>query len=82
MFSPKRFEVSFSNDGIAFSNSLSSKHSTKVNAKNSFIDTLTLHTKQKARFIKVNIKGIKKIPEGHPGVGNPGWIFIDEIIIN
>ncbi len=82
VFCPKLFETSFSTDGLSYSQPISSKASTRVNDKNNFIDTINLQTKQKAQFIKINIKGIKKIPEGHPGVGNPGWIFIDEIIIN
>lgn len=81
VFSPKKFEVSFSNDGTSFGKSISSKTSTSINEKQNFTDTLTIQTKQKARFIKVNVKGIENIPEGHPGVGNSGWIFIDEIII-
>ena len=82
VFCPKLFEASFSTDGLSFSNAISSKTSTRMNDNNNFIDTLTIQCKQKARFIKLKIKGIDKIPEGHPGVGNPGWIFIDEIIIN
>lgn len=81
VFSPKLFEVSFSNDGLSFSNTIQSKASTKTNAKHNFTDTLTIKTKQKTQFIKVNIKGINNIPKGHEGTGNPGWIFIDEIII-
>lgn len=81
VFSPKMFEISFSNDGVAFSKSISSNTSTRINDKNSFTETLTIQTKQKAQFIKINIKCIEKIPKGHPGVGNPGWLFIDEIII-
>lgn len=82
VFCPKIFEASFSADGLSFSNVISSKTSTRINDNNNFIDTLTIKSKQKARFIKVKITGIDKIPEGHPGVGNPGWVFIDEIIIN
>ena len=32
-----------------------------------------------ARFVKVYAKNIGTIPEWHPGNGNPGFIFIDEI---
>ncbi|MFD1614885.1 sulfatase-like hydrolase/transferase [Gelatiniphilus marinus] len=81
VFSPKLFEISFSNDGLTFSNTIQSETSTKINTKHNFIDTLTIQTKQNAQFIKVNIKGIKNIPEGHEGASNSGWIFIDEIII-
>ena len=82
VFSPKQFDVSFSTNGLSFSKSISSKSSEKTNDNTNFTDTLSIQSKQKTRFIKVSIKGIDKIPEGHPGFGNPGWIFIDEIIIN
>ncbi|WP_341216130.1 sulfatase-like hydrolase/transferase [uncultured Wocania sp.] len=81
VFCPKLFDVSFSNDGISFSKTIQSKSSTKINTKHNFTDALTIQTKQKAQFIKVKIKGIKNISKEHEGVGNPGWIFIDEIII-
>ncbi len=29
--------------------------------------------------IKIVIRGIKSLPEWHPGKGRPGWLFIDEI---
>ena len=32
-----------------------------------------------ARYIKVEIKGIKTCPSWHYGVGNPCWFFIDEV---
>lgn len=32
-----------------------------------------------ARFIKISIKNIGKIPESNPGAGNNAWIFLDEI---
>lgn len=29
--------------------------------------------------IKIILRGIKSLPEWHPGKGQPGWLFIDEI---
>ncbi len=81
VFGPKQFEASFSDDGVFFNKPVLSNISREIMDKINFTDILTMQTKQKTRYIKVRIKGIEKIPEGHPGVGNPGWIFIDEIII-
>jgi len=36
-------------------------------------------TSVNARYIRVQAKNIGTIPEWHPGAGNPGFIFIDEI---
>lgn len=29
--------------------------------------------------VKIIVKGVRSIPESHPGKGTPGWLFIDEI---
>ncbi|MNR57913.1 hypothetical protein D3C85_1787820 [compost metagenome] len=39
------------------------------------------NTKEKIKFIKVDITNIEKLPGWHPGAGNPAWMFSDEIII-
>jgi uncharacterized membrane protein len=32
--------------------------------------------------IKIRVKPISKLPSWHPGVGNKGWVFVDEILLN
>ncbi|WP_449436423.1 hypothetical protein [Pedobacter steynii] len=32
--------------------------------------------------IKIVGKNFKKLPEWHPGKGQPAWLFIDEIFLN
>ncbi|MDT8394070.1 MAG: family 20 glycosylhydrolase [Bacteroidales bacterium] len=34
-----------------------------------------------ARYIKIAAKNPGLCPEWHPGAGNPGWVFIDEIVV-
>lgn len=34
---------------------------------------------QSARFIRVVAHNYGKLPESHPGQGNPAWLFVDEI---
>ncbi len=33
----------------------------------------------RARYFKVKIENYGKLPEWHPGAGNPAWLFVDEI---
>ena len=40
---------------------------------------IKLSKKINAQKMKIMLTGIKSLPEGHPGKGQPGWIFIDEI---
>lgn len=35
----------------------------------------------KARYIKVEVTGLKTCPHWHYGVGNPCWFFIDEVTV-
>ena len=37
--------------------------------------------KQKARFMKIEIKNIGTIPDGEPDEGNAGWLFVDELSV-
>jgi hypothetical protein len=34
-----------------------------------------------ARFIRITAKCRMSLPADHPGVGNPAWIFVDEIVV-
>ena len=35
----------------------------------------------KARYIKVEVKGIGLCPDWHYGVGYPAWFFMDEVSV-
>jgi hypothetical protein len=32
-----------------------------------------------ARYVRLFVEGVKDCPEWHYGVGNPCWMFIDEV---
>ena len=81
IYIPQLVEVSFSNDGHSFYNEKETSGSSKFSQNDSSTGLLVVDINTKGRFIKINIKGIDKIPKDNPGAGNPGWFFIDEIII-
>lgn len=37
---------------------------------------------QTAQYLKIIARNIGKIPEGKPGAGKPGWLFVDEIAVD
>ncbi|MCX2452431.1 chitobiase/beta-hexosaminidase C-terminal domain-containing protein [Pedobacter sp. PLR] len=37
---------------------------------------------QNITYLKIVVKNLKKLPEWHPGKGQPAWVFIDEILLN
>jgi hypothetical protein len=34
-----------------------------------------------ARYIRVEVEGIKTCPSWHYGVGYPAWFFLDEVVV-
>lgn len=47
-----------------------------------FVDaTLELSSPCQARFVRIDIEATKQCPHWHYGVGNPCWVFLDEISI-
>jgi hexosaminidase len=81
VFAPRYFEVSFSDNGVNFDHLTRSETPEKLLEKGNYTDKLSLALQQKSRYLKIRIKGIGEIPENFSGEGNPGWFFIDEIII-
>ena len=46
------------------------------------IQTLSIdHIKNNYRYVKINAKNIKTVPDWHEAAGSDAWIFVDEIII-
>ncbi|WP_316814529.1 FN3 associated domain-containing protein [Pedobacter nyackensis] len=37
---------------------------------------------QNVSYLKIVVKNLKKLPDWHPGKGQPAWVFIDEILLN
>lgn len=37
---------------------------------------------QNITYLKIVVKNLKKLPDWHPGKGEPAWVFIDEILLN
>ncbi len=34
-----------------------------------------------ARFVRFDVRGVAKIPDGMAGAGQPSWIFLDEVVV-
>ena len=44
-------------------------------------DSTTTAPPFQTRFIRITAKCRMSLPSDHPGVGNPAWIFVDEIVV-
>ncbi len=82
IFLPQSVIYQISNDGKNFTEIGSIQNTISVDEKNTIIKNFTLYFAiQKARYIKVIAKNIGVCPKGHPGEGQPAWLFADEIVV-
>lgn len=83
IFNPVNMKVEVSEDGRNFTEVAYAEYETipNNNEGNGRIEyTLNFEPTQK-RYIKVSADVVMSIPEWHGGAGNPGFLFIDEIIV-
>lgn len=84
-FMPKSVTYSISDDGKNYTQiGKDSKEETKDyrTGKVSFVEyKVESPTKLKARYVKVDIEGVKVGPNWHAGIGMPIWVMMDEIEI-
>ncbi|HEX5150468.1 MAG TPA: family 20 glycosylhydrolase [Parafilimonas sp.] len=74
-----KFEVS--NDGKDFTEIKTINNTIALNELSAIKDFVADFPEQKARYIRVTAKALDALPKGHPGEGQPAWIFTDEIIV-
>jgi alpha-L-fucosidase len=80
IFRPKLVEFFISDDGKNFKNIFSQKLEKPMNDSEQIIPVSFNYT-CKARFVKVRAINSGPIPEWHPAIGEPSWLFVDEIVI-
>ncbi len=82
IFFPSRIEVYAGNDLQSMKkyeqrNLPPTDRDREIKIKNFIVDV----SQVKARYIKVVLKNIKKLPSWHEGAGADAWIFVDEIMV-
>ncbi|WP_299557267.1 sulfatase-like hydrolase/transferase [Seonamhaeicola sp.] len=81
IFGPRYFELSFSDDGVHYSEPIASENTNSINLRTEGIDRLIQKVHQTTQFIKIKIRNVGACPSWHSGAGSPAWVFIDEILI-
>jgi hypothetical protein len=79
---PTEVEFEISSDGINFTSAGIVNTNMNIESKEVEIKDFGISVNAETRYIRVKAKCYGKLPEWHPGAGDPSWIFIDEIIIN
>lgn len=81
IFLPQSVKFETSADGIAFKEIKIVNNPIDINQKNALYDFKVAFPSQSVRYVRVTAKN-NLCPSGHSGAGKPGWIFVDEIVIN
>ncbi len=80
VFLPQWVQIEVSNDGENYRNA-GRQEPPEVTDILQVVDIKMSLDNVNARFLKVTARNFGVIPSGHPGEGNPSWLFVDEIII-
>ncbi len=82
IFEPQSIELSGSVDGRTFFDLEGLDHtSIKMQKKRGRNDLTISFDPTKIRYLKVYAQSIGVCPTGHPGEGEPAWLFVDEILV-
>ena len=82
IFLPERLTVSVSTDGQNFMEVASQEYDADEKAPD-FLGELTLTFPEiNARYVKLTVVPLARIPQWRAPEGNPAYAFIDEIIVN
>ena len=84
IFGPTDITVSTSDNGKDFTQVASAKYEVegRMDDGNGCQDYTLTFAPTSARFLKVSAGTITALPQWHDGKGRPGFLFIDEIIVN
>ena len=83
VFDARGFAIEVSEDGKTYTSVASEEYPAMTNEDRNGLFTHTLKFDAvKTRYVKVIVKSEQSIPSWHGGKGKPGFLFIDEIILN
>jgi hexosaminidase len=79
VYPAQMIDVALSNDGKSYKPAGSSTEFIKTSGNNGKLQATFAPVS--ARFVKIDIKNLGKIPDGKPGAGEKAWLFLDELEI-
>jgi hexosaminidase len=81
IFRPERYEVSYSIDGKTWQPYGSSETNIAAETRGKHIEYLGVKAQKEARYIRVQLSCLQKVPAWHEAAGSDVWLFMDEIIV-
>ncbi|WP_205728758.1 glycoside hydrolase family 20 protein [Flavobacterium ranwuense] len=80
IFLPQSVKFEVSADGKTFTEIKTVNNPVDINQKSAMHNFSTTFSPQTVKFVRVTAKS-NICPPGHSGEGKPGWVFVDEIIV-
>lgn len=84
IFYPTEWKIEVSNDGVNFTEYKTQKINRSTNnyrPSNIYKVSMDVAVSKNVKAIRLSVKNAGKCPDWHLGIGNPSWIFLDEITI-
>lgn len=82
IFPPTSLDVSLSTDGTSFLPTASARYEPPSGSRSPSQTFLTESFEPaEARWVRVRLRNLKRLPDWHPGAGEPAWLFVDEILV-
>ncbi|MCX8490920.1 MAG: family 20 glycosylhydrolase [Cyclobacteriaceae bacterium] len=82
IFLPSGVKFEVSEDGVNFMQVGDVSNQIQVSEKTNVIkDFNATFAERKIKAVRVTARSIGTCPVGHPGAGQPAWLFVDEIIV-
>ncbi|MBL0171828.1 MAG: beta-N-acetylhexosaminidase [Gemmatimonadaceae bacterium] len=80
---PATVAFSFSLDGVEWSAPLIARHDVPVSREGAVRQpfAVAVPSGRRVRFIRVQARSAGPLPAGHPGAGQPAWLFADEVLV-
>ena len=82
IFFPKKVRFEVSEDGVNYTPAGEAINSIPLTEPARLIRDFGVNIgKKKVRYIRVSASVADACPEGHPGAGQPAWLFADELVV-
>ena len=77
---PRQVELSASNDGVQWTGPVVETLAVPA-SQDGVIVRRVAHEMPPARYLRMVARNAGRLPAGHPGAGEPSWLFADEIVV-
>ena len=80
---PATVAFSWSADGVTWSAPMITRHDVPLDREGAVRQPFSVAVpfNTRVRFVRVQARAAGALPAGHPGAGQPAWLFVDEVLV-